>query len=496
MQQKLYTIITYIKNKLHTFYTSNLFNKLFNKYNFSKVVIIFIVGLSSRIIVSYMYNVNVYLDYFNCVSLTYYIIFSLFIVISHELVHYFEFTLIPTSFSIIQSFINLKTNIFDYIIKMLGTLNQTLLSSKVGNRHTLSSIIKNISKFIKSYYSNRHSYNFYSNVTKNIVNNGDSTQDSTSNNSSTINCYNDNNNNTSRRANNTYTSRSNNVSTSNNLNTSRYRTENNRLPVPNENISSRSPLRRSIRRVEASEDLYFRVNTIRREDSLKSRALYTPSLNRTSYASQDTSRYTPKIVQERPVLSTLTTPTMSTVSEREMFGSHPEYKTPDKYTSRPSEYRNTYIQNFSYNNGLHTMYEQHTSSNISRLGSKNVSPLVTNSSYNVSPLVTNDSNNITPLVTYGSYNVNVTYPKYSPVSASSYGSGHNQINTPTHSYRYPDGNIEYSPNYGYPYPVPGNAPYFNPTRSSINSNHATIGLNGSNEAMFWLHERPDKNSVN
>jgi hypothetical protein len=29
--------------------------------------------------------------------------------------------------------------------------------------------------------------------------------------------------------------------------------------------------------------------------------------------------------------------------------------------------------------------------------------------------------------------------------------------------------------YGYPYPVPGTVPYFNPVRSSLDSNHATVG---------------------
>lgn len=42
-----------------------------------------------------------------------------------------------------------------------------------------------------------------------------------------------------------------------------------------------------------------------------------------------------------------------------------------------------------------------------------------------------------------------------------------------------------SRSYGYTYPVPGTAPYFNPARSSLESNQATMGLNGSNEQMMW-----------
>lgn len=41
-----------------------------------------------------------------------------------------------------------------------------------------------------------------------------------------------------------------------------------------------------------------------------------------------------------------------------------------------------------------------------------------------------------------------------------------------------------SRSYGYTYPVPGTAPYFNPARSSLESNQATMGLNGSNEQMM------------
>lgn len=35
--------------------------------------------------------------------------------------------------------------------------------------------------------------------------------------------------------------------------------------------------------------------------------------------------------------------------------------------------------------------------------------------------------------------------------------------------------------YGYNYVVPGAAPYFNPVRSSLESNQATVGLNASND---------------
>ena len=165
------TIISLVRRSLdksRAIYTSKIFNTIFNRYNFTKVVIIFVVGLSSRILVNHIYNVNVYLDYFNYVSLTYYIIFSLFIAISHELVNYFEFSLIPSYFNIHQGFVKLKASLFSFICEGLSSLNKTLLSMKIGNQHTLASIIKNmdlylknkkyVTRFVKSYY-NYSTYN-------------------------------------------------------------------------------------------------------------------------------------------------------------------------------------------------------------------------------------------------------------------------------------------------------------------------------------------------
>jgi len=45
-----------------------------------------------------MYNVNVYSDYLNIISLEYYACFALFIILVHELVNYFEINIIPLYF--------------------------------------------------------------------------------------------------------------------------------------------------------------------------------------------------------------------------------------------------------------------------------------------------------------------------------------------------------------------------------------------------------------
>ena len=55
----------------------NVFNVLlsrtFNKSNFNKFLIIFIVGFISRGLIGYFYSINVYFDFFNIVSVSYYV---------------------------------------------------------------------------------------------------------------------------------------------------------------------------------------------------------------------------------------------------------------------------------------------------------------------------------------------------------------------------------------------------------------------------------------
>ena len=244
---------------------------------------------------------------------------------------------------------------------------------------------------------------------KNLLNNADRSYDSTSNIDSIVRQFNDN---ASKRTNKGgYTRNS-------TQNTASRRVNDNR-PLVYGDISKRLPLR-SLRRVEASEDLFFKVNTIRNRESAESRSLYTPN----SYNSHTP---TPNVVINKPVLSTLTTPTMSTVSEGRMFGSYPE----SRHSSRNASHRKMNEQNYTHSNGLYdTNPYNNTPNNTS------------NSQYVVSPntAASNPQYVVSPLITYGSNNVNVAYAKYSPVSISSYSS----CNTSTlpHDYGY-NNNLEY-----------------------------------------------------
>src|SRR2546430_2048160 len=102
---------------------NNLFKRLFNKVTFTKVIILFVVGLFSRVFINYFYGVNVFVEYTNVISLYYYGFMSLFVVFINEVVVYFEldlFTLlgnfICSVLGFIRSFIYLCFNLFRYLI--------------------------------------------------------------------------------------------------------------------------------------------------------------------------------------------------------------------------------------------------------------------------------------------------------------------------------------------------------------------------------------------
>jgi len=80
--------MNFFNNKL-----PNILAKIFTKSNIKKILIIFIVGLISRIFVNYMYNINVFISFLNYISLTYYLIFSIFIVLVHGIVDHFDITM-------------------------------------------------------------------------------------------------------------------------------------------------------------------------------------------------------------------------------------------------------------------------------------------------------------------------------------------------------------------------------------------------------------------
>ena len=117
-------------------------NKIFNKPYFNKIIFIFIVGFISRVLVNYIYDVNVFLDYLNVVSLIYYIIMSIFICLIHEIIYFFNINIIP-SFSIINELCNIIIYIFGFIIRILISLNTRIFYYKLEDIK-ISYVIKGV----------------------------------------------------------------------------------------------------------------------------------------------------------------------------------------------------------------------------------------------------------------------------------------------------------------------------------------------------------------
>jgi hypothetical protein len=88
----IYTFVSNIKNKSHV---PILLNKIFTKGNIIKVIVIFSVGLVSRIFISKYYDVNVFIEYYKSISLIYYSLMAIFIVALTEVFTYIDFNILP-----------------------------------------------------------------------------------------------------------------------------------------------------------------------------------------------------------------------------------------------------------------------------------------------------------------------------------------------------------------------------------------------------------------
>lgn len=82
-------------------FLKNFLCRFFTKINLSKVIIIFVVGFTSRLFINYFYGINVFVEFTNIVSLVYYSFMSLFIVFVNEVVIFFEVDFIGAFISLI-----------------------------------------------------------------------------------------------------------------------------------------------------------------------------------------------------------------------------------------------------------------------------------------------------------------------------------------------------------------------------------------------------------
>jgi hypothetical protein len=117
---------------------TSLCNRIFNRLNFSKVLVIFMVGFVTRVFINYVYDINVFVDYLNSISLGYYGFMAIFVVLVNELFSYIDLKLLPKisldvfSISSIRKGVSVIINNIDNKGKVpLSSGNGDVLSGKV-----------------------------------------------------------------------------------------------------------------------------------------------------------------------------------------------------------------------------------------------------------------------------------------------------------------------------------------------------------------------------
>lgn len=133
-----------------TFFYLGLLNKIFNKSNIRKILIIFIVGFFSRMFLNYIYNVKIFVDFFYKISIIYYLFFFIFVVLVHEVIDYFYMILdINPSF---KSNIKIKIPLISEMIPDNEHVSKTKAFSSSSNNsskiNSSSSSIEPIDRFL------------------------------------------------------------------------------------------------------------------------------------------------------------------------------------------------------------------------------------------------------------------------------------------------------------------------------------------------------------
>lgn len=130
--------------------------KILTINNISKILIIFTIGLITRIFILFYYDVNVFIEYYTCVSLVYYSIFAIFIVVLGEIFTYFDLLVIP---SFIFEYYGLVRELFyrfglgsmsmiQRIFRAIKQVNMNIYHLLCGD-YSHSFTIKSITSFLK-----------------------------------------------------------------------------------------------------------------------------------------------------------------------------------------------------------------------------------------------------------------------------------------------------------------------------------------------------------
>lgn len=102
-------------------------SRVFNKGNLSKILIIFIIGFVSRIIVNYVYDINVFTYYIFSISVIYYTFMAFVIILVNEVVSFFNFPSISLEVFNIPS---IKRGVSAILKRFIGSENKIVLDMK------------------------------------------------------------------------------------------------------------------------------------------------------------------------------------------------------------------------------------------------------------------------------------------------------------------------------------------------------------------------------
>jgi len=104
---------------------------VFNILNLSKVLVIFVVGFVTRVLINYVYGINVFVDYLNSISLGYYGFMAIFVVLVNELFSYFDLKLLSKISLDVFSISSIR-KAFAVIINNIGNKGKVPLSGDLG----------------------------------------------------------------------------------------------------------------------------------------------------------------------------------------------------------------------------------------------------------------------------------------------------------------------------------------------------------------------------
>ena len=155
----IYLGLQAIRIQLYKLYISDLLARIFTKINFSKIIIIFTVGLISRIFIGFYYDINVFIEYYKSISLIYYSVMAIFIVTLGELFNYFNLSIIPSFifdyYNVInEGFSRLSSNLKRIYIS-LKQVNNNINCLKISDftLKSINSYLSLLSKIVKNIFT-------------------------------------------------------------------------------------------------------------------------------------------------------------------------------------------------------------------------------------------------------------------------------------------------------------------------------------------------------